>query len=488
MSDLDRFDTGGTDYFNDIDALISETKQELNMMRGETGGVSDEAQPAAEPQQSEEEFTPDFGNAFDDYGEYETPQDEPAPDEYDEAYDEPYDDYDDANDAAGDEDDDAPPVKPSRRVTRRIVPLVVKILLYVVIVGVIAVGFGYGAWECAEDVLAFGRSDESLTVTVKAGDTYQDIGEMLKERGVIKYPWLFNLYCEFTKSTEKMDPGVYELYYNYDYHALVSGMMTGSPNRSEVRVMIPEGYTSKQIFALMEKNNVCTVEALEKAAAETEFDYWFLEGIPYGESNRLEGFLFPDTYDFYENDEPERVLDKLLTNFNKKFSEEAQNQLALLNERLAERWRSAGYDDEYIASHRFTVYELMTVASMIEKETAGISESGQIASVIYNRLCRPADYPYLNIDATLIYALGGSVEGGLTEADKQVDSPYNTYTHAGLPAGPIANPGLSGITAALNPTDTSYYFYALDKSTGYHHFSESYDEHNQFLASQNDSE
>lgn len=477
MSDMDRFDT---DDFENIDDLISETKQQLNMGRED---VENDAQPA-EPQQ--EEFTPDFGNAFDDYGEYETPQQEPedADDDYD-GYDG---EYDDAYDDGDEEYDDAPTVKPSRRTTRRVVPLLVKILLYVVIVGVIAVGFGYGAWECAEDVLAFGRSDETLTVTVKEGDTYEDIGQMLKEQGVIKYPWLFNLYCEFTKSTEKMDPGVYELYYNYDYHALVSGMMTGSPNRSEVRVMIPEGYSSKQIFALMEKNNVCTVEALEKAAAEHEFDYWFLEDRPYGESNRLEGFLFPDTYDFYENDEPERVLDKLLTNFNKKFSEEAKNQLELLNERLAERWRNAGYDDDYIAAHRFTVYELMTVASMIEKETAGISESGQIASVIYNRLCRPADYPYLNIDATLVYALGGSLDRALTEEDKQVDSPYNTYTHAGLPAGPIANPGLSSITAALNPSDTNYYFYALDKSTGYHHFSESYDEHNQFLASQNDGE
>ncbi len=479
MSDMDRFDT---DDFENIDDLISETKQQLNMGRED---VENDAQPA-EPQPQQEEFTPDFGNAFDDYGEYEMPQQEPEDTGGDcDGYDG---EYDDAYDGGDEEYDDAPTVKPSRRTTRRVVPLLVKILLYVVIVGVIAVGFGYGAWECAEDVLAFGRSDETLTVTVKEGDTYKDIGQMLKEQGVIKYPWLFNLYCEFTKSTEKMDPGVYELYYNYDYHALVSGMMTGSPNRSEVRVMIPEGYSSKQIFALMEKNKVCTVEALEKAAAEHEFDYWFLEGRPYGESNRLEGFLFPDTYDFYENDEPERVLDKLLTNFNKKFSEEAKNQLDLLNERLAERWRNAGYDDEYIAAHRFTVYELMTVASMIEKETAGVSESGQIASVIYNRLCRPADYPYLNIDATLVYALGGSLDRALTEEDKQIDSPYNTYTHAGLPAGPIANPGLSSITAALNPSDTSYYFYALDTSTGYHHFSESYDEHNQFLASQNDGE
>ena len=490
MSDLDRFDTGDTGDFDDIDALISETKQQLEQGQSASGETWEE--PPAAPETPQDDFTPDFGHAFDDYGEYETPQpDEPVNEIPLGSYADEDDDYED-DDYDGedyeDEDDDAPTAKPSRRTIRRVVPLLVKILLYVVIVGLIAVGFGYGAWECAGDVLAFGRSDETLTVTVNDGDTYKDVGEMLKERGVIKYPWLFNLYCEFTKSTEKMDPGVYELYYNYDYHALVSGMMTGSPNRSEVRVMIPEGYTSKQIFALMENNKVCTVKELEQAAAEHEFDYWFLEDRPYGESNRLEGFLFPDTYDFYENDEPERVLDKLLSNFNKKFSEEARNQLELLNERLAERWRNAGYDDEYIAAHRFTVYELMTVASMIEKETAGVSESGQIASVIYNRLCRPADYPYLNIDATLVYALGGSIDRALTEEDKQVDSPYNTYTHAGLPAGPIANPGLSSITAALNPTDTNYYFYALDKSTGFHHFSETYDAHNQFLASQTDGE
>lgn len=197
MSDMDRFDT---DDFENIDDLISETKQQLNMGRED---VENDAQPA-EPQPQQEEFTPDFGNAFDDYGEYEMPQQEPEDtgddcDGYDGEYDDAYD--------GGDGDyDDTPPIKPSRRTTRRVVPLLVKILLYVVIVGVIAVGFGYGAWECAEDVLAFGRSDETLTVTVKEGDTYKDIGQMLKKRGVIKYPWLFNLYCEFTKSTEKWTP------------------------------------------------------------------------------------------------------------------------------------------------------------------------------------------------------------------------------------------------------------------------------------------
>ncbi len=415
-----------------------------------------------DPASEEQEFVPDFGNAFADYGEYED---------------------DDMED--GDfEEELPPPGKPKRKSTKRIVPLFVKVLLYVVIVGLIAVGFGYGAWECAQDVLAFGRSDEPLTVVVGENDTYEDIAQMLEDQGVIKYPWLFKLYCRFTKSTEKMDPGTYELYYNYDYHALVSGMMTGSANRKEVRIMIPEGMTAAKIFEVMEEKNVCTAQELAECAAQEEFDYWFLEGRPYGDANRLEGFLFPDTYDFYENDEPARVLDKLLSNFNRKFSEEAQAQLETLNVELAGRWAAAGYDETYIAAHRLTVYELITVASMIEKESGGVVESGEISAVIYNRLCRPADFPYLNIDATVVYALGG-VDGPLTYEDTQVDSPYNTYTHAGLPVGPISNPGLTSIAAALKPSDVNYYYYALDKTTGMHHFSETYEEHNRFLEEQN---
>ena len=120
---------------------------------------------------------------------------------------------------------------------------------------------------------------------------------------------------------------------------------------------------------------------------------------------------------------------------------------------------------------------------MIEKESAGASESDEIAAVIYNRLCNP-NFPCLQIDATVVYALGG-VEGGVTYEDTQVDSPYNTYLVSGLPAGPISNPGLDSITAALYPSDTGYYYYALDKSTGFHHFSKTYDEHNRFLQEQN---
>lgn len=486
----DKFDDlYGSDEELSIDELIAETKQQLEQspelpMDGGDFPAQEELPPVQEPDYApqqpdyapqEPEFNPDFGAAFDDYGEYEDEQMPSAP----------LGDY--QTDEDPESDDELPPEKPRRKAKRRIVPLFVKIALYLVIVGVAAVGLGYGIWECAQDVMAFGRSDETLTVSIQEGDTLDDIAQMLADKGVIKYPWLFKFYCKFTDSTETMDPGTYVISYNYDYHALVNGMIANSPNRTTVRVMIPEGMTSAQIFALMEKNGVCSAEDLAKCAAETEFDYWFLEGIPYGAENRLEGFLFPDTYDFYEGDDPERVLDKLLTNFGRKFSDDTRERLDTFNEAFAERLREAGYDEDYIASHRFTVYELITVASMIERETAGADESATIASVIYNRLCDPANWPYINIDATVVYALGG-ISRPLTYEDTQIDSPYNTYKHAGLPVGPISNPGLSSIAAALNPADTDYYFYALDSSTGRHHFSKTYEEHNAFLQEQENAE
>ena len=433
-----------------IDEILAEARAELDK-------TPDEPQQAAEPGTPEpDDFTPDFGHTFDDYGEFEEPQPE----------------------------EELPPEPPRKR-HKRIVPLFVKIILYVVIVAVVSVGAGYAAWACATDVLAFGRSSDTIQVTVPENASLDAITDMLHENGLIQYPWLFKLYCKFTHSAGRMDAGTYELAYNYDYHALVSGMTESGGTRTTVRVMLPEGATCAQIFALLEKNGVCTAEKLGESAANTHFDYWFLEDIPYGETNRLEGFLFPDTYDFYVNDDPDRVLEKLLSNFNRKFSDDASAQLETLNTALAERWTAKGYDESYIEAHRMTIYDLVTVASMIEKETASAKESSTIASVIYNRLCDPANYPYLNIDATIVYALGG-IDGALTYEDTQIDSPYNTYNRTGLPAGPISNPGLSSISAALNPADTSYYYYALDDSTGLHHFSESYDEHQAFLAGQND--
>ena len=259
-------------------------------------------------------------------------------------------------------------------------------------------------------------------------------------------------------------------------------MMSASSTREVVKVTIPEGYTCRQIFDLLEENKVCTRVDIAAYAAYGEIsDYWFLEDVERGSEYCLEGFLFPDTYEFYKNSSAREALEKMLDNFENRFSEDMQGQIVTLNEHISAMMRNDGRSEEYIAEHQFSVRDVVIVASLIEKETSSNAESPTIASVIYNRLFSWGSTPaYLNIDASIVYALEGKTD--LTAEDLRVDSPYNTYTHTGLTPGAIANPGLASIKAALAPADTNYYFYVLDPAKGVHHFSTTYEEHTEFIA------
>lgn len=357
-------------------------------------------------------------------------------------------------------------------------PAGIRVLLYVCCVLAASVLLAVAAWRCADDVLSLTKEDFDATVTIADGATISQIAAELQDKGLVGSQTLFKLYCWVTHAEDSIEPGTYTLNSRYDYHALVNNMITASPDRSVVEVTIPEGYECEDIFRVLEENGVCSYQELAKAAATYEFEYDFLQELPYGSENRLEGYLFPDTYQFYMNDAPENVIDKFLRNFDNKFTSEFYDALDALNERLAQQMREHSFTEAEIADAKLTVFDLITVASLVEKETAKTSESATIASVIYNRLCSKI-YPCLEIDATIQYVLAERKEI-LTNADKGVLSPYNTYTNAGLPAGPIANPGTNSIRAALYPAQTNYYFYALG-SDGVHHFSETYYEHQRFL-------
>ena len=359
------------------------------------------------------------------------------------------------------------------------------IWLFVIIA--IGVSLGNMVWLCASDVLAFGRDNREVSVTIEDSDTTADIADKLYTAGLVRYPNLFTMYARLSGAREEIGSGTFTLNTMYDYHALVNFMNAGSTQREIVTVVIPEGYTCAQIFKLLEEKGVCTVADLEAYAADGELDdYWFLENIKRGDRYCLEGFLFPDTYEFYVDDDPERVLEKLLDDFDYRFTDAMRSSLITLNQRAIEWMEEEGYSQEYIDSHQIGIHELVIVASLIEKETASTLESYTISSVIYNRLYRWGDTPsFLNIDAAIIYALGEHKEK-LSSSDLQIDSPYNTYTHVGLTPGAICNPGLYSLNAALDPDDTDYYYYAMDPEAGAHHFSGTEDEHNAFLESLGD--
>lgn len=315
-------------------------------------------------------------------------------------------------------------------------------------------------WVAANDVLALNKPEKTATITITNDDSFGDVAEKLKDEGLIEYKFLFNLFATFTRSKDDVVAGTFTLNTDMDYRALLSGMSANSATRATVTVTIPEGYTVDQIFTLLEEKGVASVEDLQDMAANHDYAFSFLQDLELGDYHRLEGYLYPDTYEFTTPQNPLYVINKMLVRFDEQFTDAMRQE---------------------VADSGRTIHEIITIASMIEKETDG-NDRADIASVIYNRLNNPSGgtQGYLQIDATLAYINGGKVP---TEADKSIDSPYNTYLYKGLPAGPISNPGLESIKAAMNPNSTSYYYYALGDD-GVHHFFKTLREQQNFIATQ----
>lgn len=353
--------------------------------------------------------------------------------------------------------------------------------VWLAIILTFGVFLGQWLWEGASDVLAFGREEKVVTITITESDDLESVIEKLHNSGLINEPTWFRWYAKLTDVMDDIGTGTFQLSTLYDYHALVAHMSSNSAARVTVKVRIPEGYTCAQAFSLLEEKGVCSVADLEAAAISGSInDFAFLDGVNTDNKYCLEGYLFPDTYEFYVGDDAVRVLNTLLANFENRFTDIMLAKLDVLNETLAEMMRKNGLSESYIAAHKFTLREVVIIASLIEKETAGASESYSISSVIYNRLTNPTEYPYLNIDAALVYITGNT---NLTEEDKKFDSPYNTYLYSGLIPGPICNPSRASLDAALDPAATAYYFYAYNPETNAHHFSKTYAEHQAFLDS-----
>lgn len=352
-----------------------------------------------------------------------------------------------------------PPQKNARRKRRRMNPFLY--LICVLLVSALLAGVG---WLLASDLCAFNKAEQTATVTVSADDTVATVADKLHEAGLIQYKWFFRIFAAVAHADEKIGTGTYELSTDMDYRALIMGMRnaSGNLNSETVRVTIPEGYTVRQIIDLLSEKGVNTQEQLLEAAQTATFDFDFIDNSS-EDISRLEGYLFPDTYDFYVNERPASALKRLMTNFDARLDEERM---------------------DLVESSGHSLKEIITIASLIEKETDG-TDQANIASVIYNRLednGSHGTYKMLNIDASLLYALPDHVGPIITNEEKQTKSPYNLYQNAGLPPTPIANPGLDAIDAALNPSATDYYYYALGID-GKHHFSQTLEQHNAFLNS-----
>lgn len=358
-------------------------------------------------------------------------------------------------------------------------PHVVVTGVWLAIILMIGGFLGQWIWKGASDVLAFGREEKLVTITITENDDLDSVIHKLHSAGLIHEPMWFRWYAQISDAMDDIGVGTYELNTLFDYRALVSHMSPNSSARVTVKVVIPEGYTCAQIFQLLEEKGVCSAEDLESASIGGDFsDYWFLDGMTQNQKYCLEGYLFPDTYEFYIADDANRVLSTMLKNFGQRFTDIMMDKLAVLNETMAQKMRENGMSESYIAEHTFTIREAVIIASMIEKETTGASESYSISSVIYNRLTYIRKFPCLELKWPLIYITGHTT---LTEEDYSLVSPYNTFLHAGLIPTPICNPSRASLDAALDPAVTDNYYFAYNPATNSHHFFSSEEEYLAFL-------
>ena len=331
-------------------------------------------------------------------------------------------------------------------------------LVYICFVLVVSAILAGTAWVLANDICSFNKEDVEVAIIVTEEDSISSVAKKLKEEGLINYKGVFRLFAGVFDAKDKIGPGVYTLNSDMDYRALINGMVPRKTHSAEtVRATIPEGSTVKEIIAILAEKGVNTEQALTLAAESSDFGYNFIDDSEKGDISRLEGYLFPDTYEFYVGEDPTSALKRLVDNFYSKIST---------------------YTDQIEASE-YSLKEIITIASLIEKETTG-KDRTKISSVIHNRLTTSGEtYYLLQIDAALVYAAGRPI----TQADyKELKSPYNLYLHEGLPPTPIANPGLASIQAAVEPADTDYFFYVLG-SDGAHIFSKTLAEHNRAIAS-----
>ena len=298
--------------------------------------------------------------------------------------------------------------------------------------------------------------EDAVEVIIPYNSTTNDIVEVLKAKGLVKYPFAFKFISKFDGYDYQYKSGKHIVSKEFTYEEIMK-VLCDDP--VTVTVTIPEGKNFTEIVSILDAKNVIVKDEFIKAANGETFNYEFLKDIPERE-NQLEGYLFPDTYFFDPASSPKEIIGKFLNNFDNKFKIEFYKRAEELG---------------------MSVDEIIILASIIEKETKFPGELSTVSSVFHNRLkTKDSSLKKLQSCATVQYILfnrDGKVKENLSDADTKIDHIYNTYLHDGLPPGPICNPGLDAIQAALYPDEESNYLYFVAKGDGSHYFSKTLQEH-----------
>ncbi len=307
---------------------------------------------------------------------------------------------------------------------------------------------GTAGFEIFSDVVGLGGDDKLYVVDVPAGAGASTVANLLANRGVIKFAPLFRVYAG---NRYMFQQGRHSVSSSMSYRELLQTFASYADGGvgDQVEVLIPEGSEAKQIAQILEDAGLVTAEEFMNEVNYGTFDYSFLTGLTRTE-NRLEGYLYPATYQIFPGTSAHDIVSMMLDAFSSKVM------------------------PVYNASNtRDSVDYVITLASVIEREAASEAEMPIVSSVFNNRLYEGRK---LESCATVQYILGER-KPVLSEADTKIDSPYNTYIHEGLPVGPISSPGLAAVKAALYPEATPYMYFVAASDGSKNYFSVTYEEH-----------
>jgi UPF0755 protein len=312
-------------------------------------------------------------------------------------------------------------------------------------------GGGYAVAHWFDDQVHGQRGSGEVKLDVRVGASVSDIADQLHRAGLIDSTLVFELYVR--AGGHRLEAGHYLLDRPISMAGVVA-ILDHSAKGRQVTLTVPEGFTDRQIADLLHAKGLFSADAYIAAQQQGTWLQDFLVGHQPGTD--LEGYLFPDTYFFAPDAVPKDVIQAQLDRFGEKMPSEIRARAA---------------------DHQVTFAQAVVLASLIEREAKLDLDRPQIAAVLYNRLARGMP---LEVDATILYALGRT-SGDISEDDKKVNSPENTYLHIGVPPRPIANPGLTSLQAVLTPATNDYLYYFTD-SAGKAHYSKSFQQHKQCLA------
>lgn len=323
----------------------------------------------------------------------------------------------------------------------------------------IALSFGFFIWQIYFPHTSFSKEKR---VEIEKGSSFRAIAEELQKEGVIGSKWAFLMWGYVTRYGLSIKPGTYTFSSESAIIEILNNLARGESLPNERIITIPEGWNISDIAGYFDKNGIASSSALYQITGRSAMLYpsakpepWrkkypILASLPSNLS--LEGFLFPDTYRVYRDASLESIIEKMIANLEKKLDQTLRDE---------------------IAKQKKTVFEVITMASLIEEEVRSEEDRAIVSGILWKRLERGIP---LQVDATVVYIRGYN-HTPLTKTDLASPSPYNTYKYRGLPAGPISNPGLSAIKAAIYPEENPYLYY-LSAPDGRTIFSTTLEEHN----------